>query len=111
MSDENIDDSSIDERRSHFIREDDYLSDIDETTLNDKKKLEELKKNKKIKSLLKKRKRKIKSKNIDKRKTRKIAHNNDSSDLAESNNYAHSEKEEFNDKVKEKSLEKKRDIF
>jgi len=111
MSDENIDNSSIDERRSHFIREDDYLSDIDETTLNDKKKLEELKKNKKIKSLLKKRKRKIKSKNIDKRKTRNNAHNNDSSHLAESNNYAHSEKEEFNDKVKEKSLEKKRDIF
>ena len=64
MSDDINDDSSIYESKYNIFREDDYLGDIDESNLNEKKKLEKLKKNKEIKSLLKKRKRKIKVKDI-----------------------------------------------
>jgi len=67
MSDDINDDSSIYENKYNIVREDDYLGDIDESTLNEKKKLEKLKKNKEIKSLLKKRKRKIKAKDIGKK--------------------------------------------
>ena len=64
MSDDINDDSSIYKSKYNIFREDDYLGDIDESNLNEKKKLEKLKKNKEIKSLLKKRKRKIKVKDI-----------------------------------------------
>ena len=93
MSDDINDDSSIYENKYNIVREDDYLGDIDESTLNEKKKLEKLKKNKEIKSLLKKRKRKIKAKDIGEKK------------------YSKYKREEVNDKVKEESIKKKEVIF
>jgi len=93
MSDDMNDDSSIYESKYNIVREDDYLGDIDESNLNEKKKLEKLKKNKEIKSLLKKRKRKIKAKDIGKKK------------------YSQYKRDEVNNKAKEESIKKKEDIF
>ena len=87
MNDSRDDDSSIYENKYNIVREDDYLGDLDEPTLNEKKKLDELKKNEKIKTLLRKRKRKIKAKDIDNSKNRNNVHNSYYSYLSESNNY------------------------
>ena len=111
MNDSRDDDSSIYENKYNIVREDDYLGDLDEPTLNEKKKLDELKKNEKIKTLLRKRKRKIKAKDIDNSKNRNNVHNSYYSYLSESNNYFPSKKEEANDKEKEKSTKKKEDNF
>ena len=111
MNDKSYDDSSIYENKNSIVREEDYLGDLDEPGLNEKKNLKELKKNQKIKTLLKKRKRKIKAKNLDNKKNRNKIHNSYSSDLAESNIDFHSKRKEANDKKKEESLKKKEDNF
>ena len=111
MSDEISDDSSKNESKYNIVKEDDYLGDIDESILNEKKKLEELKKNVKIKSLLRKRKRKLKAKDIDNRKNSNNSHNSNSSDLAESNNYYENEEDKDEEKEKEDSIKKEEDNF